>query len=263
MKRYRIKELHESRKCPQCWRDGMTNFLAFFVNYSGVYDRAVPLVADLLRKSGDDKIVDLCSGNGLYMLRFSNSLRKLVPDRDVQIVLTDRYPGRSSARQTERLKNGNVRYFPEAIDAIDALHKLSGTHVMFSAIHHFDEEELTELLLTAAADRRPIAFFDYSRRNLSAELLPLLMVPLLIFLVAPFIRPFSWRQLFFTYAVPAIPLLVMADGLISRLRSYNCMELRKITDNLGDIPNYHFQSGKFNSLLGLCTIRFIIGSKQR
>ncbi|MFA6294596.1 MAG: hypothetical protein WC637_22580, partial [Victivallales bacterium] len=216
MRRYRIKELHESRHCPQCWRDGVTNFLSFFISYSGVYRKAIPFVDGLLRKSGDDTVVDLCSGNGLYMLGFLNSLRKLAPKRNVQAILTDRHPGWTSTREIAKLKKGNVSYFPEAINAIDALQKLSGTHVMFSAIHHFDEGELTALLQSAADKGRPIAFFDYSRRNLPAEILPLLLVPLLVFLAAPFIRPFSWRQLFFTYVMPAIPLLVMVDGFISR-----------------------------------------------
>ena len=263
MKRYRIKELHESPRCPQCWRDGMTNFLTFFVIYTDVYRQAVPLAGNLLRQSGENTIIDLCSGNGLYMLRFLESLKKLAPGRDVKVLLTDRYPSMSSARKIAKLKNGDVEYFAESIDAIDALRKIPGIHVMFSAMHHFDEEELTVLLQTAADNGRPAAFFDYSRRNLPADLLPLLLVPLLIFLVAPLIRPFSWRQLFFIYVIPAIPFLVMVDGFISRLRSYNCLELRNIIKLLGDIPDYHWESGRFNSLMGLCTVRYIIGSSKK
>ncbi len=262
MKRYRIKEFHESSYCPQCWRDGLTNFLNFFATYTDVYGKAVPLVDDLLRQSGENTIVDLCSGNGFYMLRFLKSLKKFVPARDVQVLLTDRYPSRSSAREIAKLKNGNVVYFPESIDAIDALRRIPDIHVMFSAMHHFDEEELTALLQTATVNKRPVAFSDYSRRNLPADLLPLLLVPLLIFLVGPLIRPFSWRQLFFIYVVPAIPFLVMVDGFISRLRSYNCLELRNMIKALGDTPDYHWESGKFSSILGLCTVRFIIGAPR-
>jgi hypothetical protein len=263
MKRYRLKELHESRNCPQCLRDGMTNFLSFFINYTGIYNQAVPFVDRLLRQSGENTIVDLCSGNGLYMLRFLTSLKKLAPGRDVQAILTDLYPRKSSAVEIAKLKNGNVRFLPEPLDAVTALHKLQGVHVMFSAIHHFDEEELKTLLQTAAAYKRPVAFFDYSRRNLPAEILPLLLVPFLVFLAAPLIRPFSWRQLFFIYIIPAIPFLVMADGFISRLRSYNCPELHDMIESLGDMPDYQLQSGKFNSLLGLCSVRFIVGSQKK
>jgi hypothetical protein len=263
MKRCRIKELHESPHCPKAWRDGMTNFLAFFVIYSGVYRHSVPLVDELLRKSGVNTIVDLCAGNGFYMLGFLNSLRELAPDRNVQAALTDRYPNMDSSLEIAKLDSGSIKYFSEPIDAVDALHKLPGVHVMFSALHHFDEEELTALLKTAAAEKRPVAFFDYSRRNLVADLLPLLLVPFLILLMAPLIRPFSWRQLFFIYVIPAIPLLVMVDGFISRLRSYNCHELNSIINKLGDVPDYHWQSGKFNSIMGLCTVRYIVGSSGK
>ncbi|HBC89469.1 MAG TPA: hypothetical protein DCZ94_21235 [Lentisphaeria bacterium] len=263
MKRYRIKEFHESRHCPQYWRDGMTNFLTFFAIYTDVYRQAVPSVADLLRQSREDTIVDLCSGNGFYMLRFLKSLKELAPGRDVRVLLTDRYPSRSSAWEIAKLKNGNVGYLPEPIDAIDALRRLPGIHVMFSAMHHFDEEELRTLLLIAAANGRPVAFFDYSRRNLPADILPLLLVPLLIFLTAPLIRPFSWRQLFFIYVIPAIPFLVMVDGFISRLRSYNCLELSEIIKTCNSVQDYHWESGKFNSLMGLCSVRYIIGSPKK
>jgi hypothetical protein len=262
LKRRRMKELHESRRCPQCWRDGVTNFLAFFVIYTGVYRKAVPFVDDLLRQSGENTIVDLCSGNGLYVPRFLTSLRKLAPEREVQAVLTDRCPNKNSTLEIAKLENGNIRYFPEAIDAGDALRKLPGIHVMFSALHHFDEDELTALLQTAAAAGRPLAFFDYSRRNLPAELPPLLMVPFLIFLIAPLIRPFSWRQLFYIYIIPVIPFLVALDGFISRLRSYNCEELHKIIEGLGGSPDYHWQSGRFSSMLGLCAVHFIVGSPK-
>ncbi|HCE45134.1 MAG TPA: hypothetical protein DET40_16455 [Lentisphaeria bacterium] len=241
----------------------MTNFLNFFAIYSDVYRQAVPLVGNLLRQSRENTIVDLCSGNGLYMLQFLKSLKELAPGRDVQVLLTDRYPSRSSAQEITRLKNGNVGYFPDPIDAADALRRLPGIHVMFSAMHHFDEEELKTLLQTAAANGRPVAFFDYSRRNLSADVLPLLLVPLLIFLTAPLIRPFSWHQLFFIYIIPAIPFLVMVDGFISRLRSYNCLELSEIIKTLDSFQDYHWESGKFNSLMGLCSVRYIIGSQKK
>lgn len=260
MNRFRMKEFHETQYCPQCWRDGMTNFLAFFVIHTDVYHQAVPFVDKLLRQSGEDTLIDLCSGNGLYMSQLLSSLKKLAPKRDLKAILTDRYPTRSSVCEIGKLKNENVQYFHEAIDALDALRKLPGLHVMFSALHHFDEEELTALLQSAASNRRPLAFFDYSRRNLPAEILPLLLAPLLIFLLAPLIRPFSWRQLFFIYVVPVIPLLVMVDGFISRLRSYNCQELSEIIKTLGDTPGYHWQSGKFISMMGLCSVRFIIGT---
>jgi hypothetical protein len=63
-------------------------------------------------------------------------------------------------------------------------------------------------------------------------LLGVLLSPLAVWLVTPFLRPVSIPRLVFTYLVPLVPLLVLWDGVVSVLRSYRPAELRALAAGL-------------------------------
>jgi hypothetical protein len=73
---------------------------------------------------------------------------------------------------------------------------------------------------------------DQSRRPLVVA--AIFLMPLVVLLVTPMIRPFRWSRLFWTYLVPAVPFLVLFDGVVSCLRTYTPDELRELTRGLGD-----------------------------
>ena len=60
----------------------------------------------------------------------------------------------------------------------------------------------------------------------------MLIVPLLVLLVTPFVRPFSLARLLLTYLVPVLPLLILWDGIVSCLRTYRPDELLALTAGL-------------------------------
>ena len=70
--------------------------------------------------------------------------------------------------------------------------------------------------------------FDWTRPSLL--LFPLLLLtPLRVLLATPFIRPFRWSRLFWTYVIPALPLVLLFDTVVSLLRVYSVSELRDLT----------------------------------
>ena len=56
--------------------------------------------------------------------------------------------------------------------------------------------------------------------------------PLRVLLTTPFIRPYRWSRLFWTYVVPALPLVLLFDVIVSVLRLYSVEELRDLTAGL-------------------------------
>jgi hypothetical protein len=50
-------------------------------------------------------------------------------------------------------------------------------------------------------------------------------------LLTPFVKPFRWSRLFFTYLVPLIPLIVLFDGTMSFLRLYLEDELHELVES--------------------------------
>lgn len=227
MKRWNCREFHETKFCPAVLRDGLTDFLGFFVLYSHIYDPAFERIARLLLHSHEPRLTDLCAGGGIYDRMLVEKLRKSVGDEAIRCTLTDLYPNRNWARVKE-LSGNMVDFVASPLSAERAVAELPGVHLMFSALHHFSPEEITGLLRAGAAKRRTLAFFDYSRRELLSELLPVLLSPLLLWCVSVLVFPFSWKRLFFTYLIPVLPLLLLVDGFLSRMRSYTAAELEKI-----------------------------------
>jgi hypothetical protein len=65
--------------------------------------------------------------------------------------------------------------------------------------------------------------------------------PLLALGVVPWILPFRWSRLAWTYLLPAIPLVVLWDGIVSCLRSYTVPELRALAAAAGE--GYAWEAG--------------------
>ena len=74
----------------------------------------------------------------------------------------------------------------------------------------------------------------------------------------PFIRPFKWSNIFFTYCIPLIPLFTMWDGLVSVLRSYTKAEMEQMTR---DLEFYSWEIGKIK-VRGNFGVTYLLGYPQ-
>ena len=128
---------------------------------------------------------------------------------------------------------------------------------MFSAFHHFRPEQACAVLADAVHQRQGIAVFEGTQHSVLALLL-MLLVPLMVLLVTPFIRPFRWSRLLWTYLIPLMPLIALFDGLVSCLRTYNIKELHDLTAKL-DANDYHWNIGTVKSTAGPIPITYLIG----
>jgi hypothetical protein len=76
------------------------------------------------------------------------------------------------------------------------------------------------------------------------------------FLAAPFVRPFHFSRLLWTYLIPVIPLILFYDGVISCLRAYSQEELRDLVSQVG-ADNYIWEIGEKRG--GLARITYLVG----
>lgn len=258
MKRIRCKELHERAWCPSIFRDYLTDFLSCIWK-SGVYTNALDMIAGLMKKNGKKQLVDLCSGRGEYIPVFLKKIQKKNECDDLRAIQTDLYPHQIAFEDS----CDGVEYCRESLRAEDAIVKFDGVSVMFSALHHFDEEDLDNIFRVAAGNKRPIAFFDVSQRRFFLDVLPNLFLPVLILFFTPFIRPWRFKRFLYTYLIPVMPLLIVADGTLSRLKAYKQAELKKITQEVEKAyPSYRFEVGKYPLLFHLQEVTYVIGSEK-
>src|SRR5207244_4464717 len=125
--------------------------------------------------------------------------------------------------------------------------------------HHFPPEKAGELLQDAVERHEGIGVFEATQRSVPA-ILAMLIAVLLVFFCTPFIRPFRISLLVWTYLLPAVPLIVLFDGIVSCLRTYTPAELMCLVDG---VPNaaeaFHWEAGEAAPIRGGLPVTFLIG----
>jgi hypothetical protein len=73
----------------------------------------------------------------------------------------------------------------------------------------------------------------------------------------PFVRPLRGRTLFWTYAVPLVPLMGAWDAFVSCLRTYTPAELKEMTARI-PTPGYQWEIGRVRAL-GAMRVTYLFG----
>ena len=128
---------------------------------------------------------------------------------------------------------------------------------MFNAFHHFRPNDGIRILRDAGQARQPIAIFDVPDRTAFVITATFVLTPFLVLLATPFIRPFRWRRLFWTYLLPAVPLTCWWDGVVSMLRAYRADELQALANEAG-VEDYAWESG-YLSMGARGRVTYLIG----
>lgn len=213
----------------------MTDYLGYVEGQFQLHRLALEPLTKVLDDSGAERIVDLCSGAGGPLVPI---LREWAAEgRVVSAVLTDLYPHTEVAATAD----GLFRYRSEPVDATAVPQDLIGLRTLFNGLHHFRPNQAKAVLADAVRASQPIAVFEVADRTLLA-ILPLVLVPLFVLLMTPFIRPFRWSRMFWTYLIPALPLAILFDGVVSYLRAYKPEELLEMARKV-EPHAYHWQAG--------------------
>jgi hypothetical protein len=254
MARIHLFEIEDQPWLPDSIRDAVTGFL--FVSHKvGKLNRLfIPKIIEAIDTSKNSQIIDLGSGAGGPMPSIQSDLK--VGGRDVRLTLTDLYPNADAIKEF----NGNdaINYLSQPVDATNVNSDLSGLRTMIGSFHHLRENTAKSVLKDAQESNQPIAIFEGFGRNVQSFIL-LLPSIIMAFLLMPFVRPFRWQNLFFTYLVPVLPLIVFFDGWVSFLRVYSPSELRDIVSQLPENEHYIWEIGT----LGPQSAPYIVGLPRK
>ncbi|WP_337171167.1 hypothetical protein [Gemmatimonas aurantiaca] len=255
MRRRHLFEIADQSWCPRVVRDGVTDYLRHAITVGNAYGPAVPHLAGLLHRTGRNDIVDLAAGGG-------GPWQSLLPALAAEgvaptITLTDWHPNLEAFARAAHDMPGRVQGERRAVDARRVPADLRGVRTMFSALHHFEEDEIVAMLRDAEQAGEPFAALEATHRSVKALLITCL-TPILVLLFTPAIRPFRWSRLLFTYLIPLIPLTVLWDGLVSCLRTYTPAELDDIAQRAGvQHTRYEWRAGESGG--GPLPVTYLIG----
>lgn len=232
---------------PRVLRDAVTDYLEYLLRHARPYRVVVPRIAAALERTGSRRVIDLCSGGGGPWSWLIDDL----PRGDVEVVLTDLYPN----LHAEQRGDERVRLHPEPVDATAVPEELTGFRTVFTAFHHFRPPQARAILEDAVERREGIAVFEVTQRSLPV-MAGTLLLPLAVGLMTPGIRPLRLSRLLLTYVVPAIPFVILFDGMVSNLRTYSVEELRGLVEGLDD---YAWEIGEEPVTGQLAPVTYLIG----
>jgi hypothetical protein len=229
--RLQMFELEDLPWFPRTIRDLATDYLQFMETRFALHKPVVPLLRRALEESNAARIIDLCSGGGGPVLSIYEAL--IAAGISVPFTLTDKYPNLHAFRRLSSLHPSGILHIADSVDATETPRDLVGMRTMFNAFHHFAHGPGRSVLECAVEARQPIGIFEIPERSL-ATMIPLLFTPVFVAVATPFIRPFRWRRLLWTYVLPLVTLTCWWDGLVSQCRAYTVTEMLELTQGLGD-----------------------------
>lgn len=234
--RLHLFEFEDQSWFPSRLRDMTTDFLqeALILRHR-FYAPVTPVLAGLVRRTGQRRVIDLCSGA-------SGPWEHLKPELQqdagpIELVFTDRFPNRRALQGAcDRIGDGRTHVHPDPVDATAVPEGQDGIRTVFTAFHHFPPSVARAVLADAFTRRAPLCVAESSERRWPS-LLATLLAPVLV--VGHVLRNPTPLRLLCT-VLGVLPLVVTWDGLVSALRTYDGVDLTSLTAGLS-APDYRWR----------------------
>lgn len=256
MDRIHLFEFEDQKWFPSNIRNYGTDFLQFLSNKTKLYKPVIPIIEKGLKKVKSNTIIDLASGGGGGLLWLNSELQKSIPE--LKIVLTDYFPNTSAFKYTVE-QSDNFSYISTSVDAKNVPEDLIGLRTQFLSLHHFKPKDALKILQNAVNSKSGIAIFEVQERSIQS-LIPMLFSPLSVIFTTPFIRPFKWGRIIFTYLIPIVPLFVLWDGIVSCLRTYSVKEMHSLVGQLENKAHFNWEINRVKSGPGV--ILYLLGTPK-
>jgi hypothetical protein len=257
MARIHAFEFEDQAWFPGLLREYMTDFLSYMGGWSKLpYAPFTERLAEALQRTGDARLVDLCSGGGGPAVVIAHDLRARLA-RPLEVVLTDLYPSPSRREHARAALPEWASFEARPIDAQDVPGDLVGFRLVCNGFHHLKPDQARACLSNAVRHRRGVALVELAQRS-PLSMLQIGLGTLWQLVITPFIKPFRWSRLLLTYALPIVPLCTLWDGMVSCLRVYDPLELQRLIEEL-PASDYRWEYGRLRATPLPSELTYLIG----
>ncbi|EAZ79582.1 hypothetical protein [Algoriphagus machipongonensis] len=253
MSRIHLFEFEDQKWFPAFLRNYGTDFLQFLANKTRMFVPLIPWIEKGLSASKTQTIIDLASGGGGGILSLNQELLEKNPN--IKILLTDYFPNLSAFDYCSS-QASNISFAQESVDARNVPKYFEGLRTQFLSLHHFQPKDAIKILGNAVEAKEPIFIAEGQERSIPS-FLAMFFSPITVLFVTPFIRPFSWRRILFTYLIPIVSLFVWWDGMVSCLRTYSIAEMNQLVTQVKNKDEFDWEVGKVKS--GPASLLFLLG----
>jgi hypothetical protein len=216
-----VKELEDYSWFPPVLRNFQLEYIGFVVTTFKLYDVFVNYINTLPLPV--QSMTDLCSGSGEPAISIFRKCRCFS-----SLSLSDKYPNVSKLNDS-RVPDGILR-----ADVLAMEFKHGTYYTMFNAFHHFKDEEKLKIAQNIQISGSTAFIVEILEPTLWCLLKVVFMTTVGCLLLTPFIHPFSWKRLFFTYILPVNILTIAFDGIVSVLKSRSIKQYQTLFAHYGN-----------------------------
>lgn len=226
-----MKELEDYKCFPSVFRNFQTEFIGYIVVVFDVYY----VFVDYLNRSHFPilPMKDLCSGSGepaIGIFNKSNCFSSLS--------LSDKFPNAHCRGRSEIFNEIREE------DVLEVEFKDGTYYTMFNSLHHFSDHEKVEILQRIHKNGSSAFFVEILEPTLLCFFKVLFITIVGSLLFTPFVKPFSYSRLFFTYIIPVNLFTVTFDGWVSVMKSRSIKQYQKLfSENHLPVKVFRLESG--------------------
>jgi hypothetical protein len=255
MKRFNLCEIADKPWFPATFRNLMTDILEFTVVRFRIYEPVIPLIKELILHMKTTRIIDLCSGSTGPWSQILAQLQE--QDKAVSVTLTDKYPNIQAFKNIKERFGNKIDYTLSMVDAMNVPADLKGIRTIFSAFHHFEPDAARKILQNAVNSRSAIGVFEFTEKRLD-KIGFAFFLPLFVLLITLFIRPRTFKMIFWVNIIPVLPWVMLHDAVISYLTTYSPDDLKELLKGINS-QDYVWRIGRIPSKLRSVMITYLIG----
>lgn len=234
-----FRRFHSFEFCDQSWvkgivREAFMDCLEAIYRSFGPYEKNFTTLALEAKTKGT--IIDLATGNAAPILTFLKFLEKKgkasgkdATIQNLTVIATDLYPHLESW-QTIQKKHPFFSFKEQPFDAIRQKEDIPCVYTMFSAFHHFNEDQAVEIITSKVSETSDLMIFEMTPRDYLANYAWLPFAMPFFMLSSLFARKLKFGKILISMIVPIVPAMVIFDGLMSNLRTYTRPELEVLAD---------------------------------
>lgn len=212
MKRKQIPQISNQKWFPLVIKNCMYEFMTWFVNKVNAAKPFLPVINEGLRH--EQKIIAIRMNVGA-------GFETLIPLLDKNIAVEDVF-----------IENFNA--------------EKKGLYVCVNSFHQLDKSKAFEILDRVSKSGNSIVIVEGNNDSLWQVFGMTVIVPLTVLLTAPFVKPFRWSRLLFTYIIPVLPIVTFVDGFIALFKLYAPDDLNELIAKVNTV-NYYWRSGKMDN----------------
>lgn len=136
-----------------------------------------------------------------------------------------------------------------------------GLYLSINSFHQFSVNEAKNMLTQISNKKQPVVIVEGNNDSLWQVFGMTVIVPITVLLTAPFVKPFRFERIIFTYLIPVLPFVTFFDGFMALFKLYAPKDLDELTASI-HTEGYYWRTGKLDNGRG-GKIIYLIGFTDR